>query len=203
MACGTATKRGSPRPRIPEIRLSIARQPACAVPRRPRDHRRNLMTERGWEELRPYLLRRAAAGGHHRRRPRQAGYPRKARDVCPQDARPPTGGNPVVSASVLDAARDADVGVQPGGPTRPKHQRAHVPSADLEPAADRARQGDPGGRPPADDRDHVLRVGPDQDRLVDLQQPANFLGYRREHLLRRSRPGQQHRHPPQRGLLLR
>ena len=55
MACGTATKRGWPRPGIPEIRLSIARQPACAVPRGPRDRRRNVMTQRGREELRPYL----------------------------------------------------------------------------------------------------------------------------------------------------
>jgi hypothetical protein len=34
---------------------SAARQPACALPRRPRDRGRCVMTQRGWEELRPYL----------------------------------------------------------------------------------------------------------------------------------------------------
>jgi hypothetical protein len=80
-----------------------------------------------------------------------------------------------VSARVPDAARDIDVGVQPGRPARPQRQRAHVPAAELEPAADRARRGAAGGSPPADDRDHVLRIGPDQDRVVDRQQPADLL----------------------------
>ena len=114
----------------------------------------------------------------------------------------PRAGTPVVSASVPDAARDVGVGVQPGGPASPQRQRAHVPAADLEPAADRARRGGAGGSPRAGDRDHVRRIEPDQDRLVDLQQPADLLGDRREHLLRRSRLGYQRRHPPQRGLRL-
>ena len=90
--------------------------------------------------------------------------------------------------------------VDPGRPARPVHQRRHVPPAERHPAADRGRRGAPvlvhGRRP-----QRVRRVVPDQGREVGREQPPGLLGDRGEHLFRRRRPGDQRRHPPQRGLL--
>jgi hypothetical protein len=85
---------------------------------------------------------------------------------------------------------------------------AHLQCVDREPggerqlAADRGRRRSARSGPGTDDLECVLRVVADQDREVDRQEPADLLGDRGEHLLRRSRLGHQRRHPPQRGLLL-
>jgi hypothetical protein len=106
-----------------------------------------------------------------------------------------------MGGDLADHAGDVAV-VDPGRSAGLVHQRGHVPAAERQLAADRGRC--PGARPGpgADDLECVLRVVADQDREVDRQEPANLLGDRSEHLLRRSRPGHQRGHPPQRGLLL-
>jgi hypothetical protein len=82
------------------------------------------------------------------------------------------------------------------------NQRGHVPAAERQPAADRGRRRGARSGPGADDLEGVLRVVADQDREVDRQEPADLLGDRGEHLLRRGRLSHQRGHPPQRGLLL-
>ena len=106
----------------------------------------------------------------------------------------------MVGSDITDWARDVVV-VDPLRPTRPVHQRGHVPPAERQPAADRGGCGNARSGPRAGNRDRVLRVVPDQDGEVDFQQPTDFLGYRGEYRLRRRPAGDQHRYPAQGRLL--
>ena len=84
-------------------------------------------------------------------------------------------------------------------PARLEHQRGHVPAAEVQPGADRG--GHRGvGAPRA--RQSPRRPGVPAIAVMCLQQPPGLRGDRGEHVVRRRRVADQHRHPPQRGLLL-
>jgi len=109
--------------------------------------------------------------------------------VAPDEGRR-TGGVPAV---VVDPHRLA----------RLEDQCAHVLPAEGDPSArGQQRYSGTGAAPRAEDGRQAVRVVPGHGRQVGAGQPPGFGGDRGEHLLRRRTPGDQHRDPAQRGLLL-
>ena len=149
----------------------------------------------------------------------EAGQPRLGVRQQPLPARRPDGHDAPQLAVDGDRRADrrpeaplvTDVGARAGGaavvvhPHRPpglEDQRDQVLPAEARPGARWEGHGGAGAAPRAESH-HALRIVPADSRQVGAQQPAGFGGDRGVHLLGRRAAGDQGRHPPQRGLLIR